>query len=243
MVNRYYEQVLKVLEQIEKTQRENLERAAELIFGSLSQGGVLHLFGTGHSSMIVEEAFHRAGGLAPVNGMLETFLSPHYPPAKAGKLERLEGLAAAVLDYYEPKAGEVILLISNSGINAVPVEMALESKRRGLHIIAITSLSHSKTVAPRHPSGKRLFELAEVVIDNCGVPGDASLSYENFSGKTGPTSTLAGIFIINTLLHRIVEKFLENGLTPPIYLSANVPGGDEYNQTLEAKYKARIKLL
>jgi len=240
---RYYEVALTVLERIEKTQGEVLDRAAEAIFASLKAGGVLHVFGSGHSHTLAEEAFHRAGGLVPVNAILEDFLTPHFPPAMSGKFERLPGVARILLDYYDPRPGEVLIIASNSGINPVPVEMALLGKERGLFVVAVTSLAHSGRVPSRHQSGKKLYEVADLVIDNCGEVGDAAVSYPGLAEKVAPTSSLAGVFIMNSLLCRIVERFLAANLQPPVYISANLPGGEEHNRALEEKYRGRIKRL
>jgi uncharacterized phosphosugar-binding protein len=202
---------------------------------------VFHVFGSGHSHALAEETYHRAGGLVPVNAIQEVFLTPLTPPRTSGQLERVPGLAKIILDDHDLRPGEVLMVISNSGINAVPVEVALEGKSRGLTVVALTSLRHSQGVPSRHPGGQRLFEIADIVLDNCGEPGDAAVHYEGFDGTVGPTSFLAGAYIINSLVCRVVELFVEQGLTPPVYLSANVPGGDEHNQKLEARYRGRIR--
>lgn len=240
-VSPYYRAALEVIARIERTQGEVLDGAAQRIFRSLAEEGVLHIFGSGHSHAIAEEAFHRAGGLVPVNIIQEAFLTPLTPPGKSGRLERVAGIAAVLLDAADLRAGEVLIVISNSGINAVPVEMAEGAKSRDLSVVAITSLAHAQSVASRAPSGKRLFEVADCVIDNCGLPGDGAVSYSGVPARVGPTSFLSGAYIINSLTCRVVERFLDAGMTPPVYASANVPGGDEHNRALEAKCRSRIK--
>jgi len=237
----YHQTIMRLLDTIARSQAQSLERAAQAVFASLRAGGVFHVFGSGHSHALAEEAYHRAGGLVPVNAIQEVFLTPLTSPRMSGQLERVPGLAKIILDGHDLRPGEVLMVISNSGINAVPVEVALEGKSRGLTVIALTSLHHSQGVASRHPSGKRLFEIADIVLDNCGEPGDATVRYEGIQGKVAPTSLLAGAYIINSLVCRVVGLFLAQGLTPPVYLSANVPGGDEYNRELEAKYRGRIR--
>ena len=237
----YYEAVLRQLDAVRDTQAESLERAARAVFASLRSDGVLHVFGSGHSHCLAEEAYHRAGGLVPVNVIQEVFLTPLTPPRLSGQLERVPGLAALILEAHDLRAGEVMLVISNSGINGVPVEMAQEGKRRGLTVIALTSLAHSRSVPTRHPDGKRLFEVADIVVDTCGEVGDATVSYPGLAGKVAPTSLLVGSFIVNSLVCRVVELFLADGLTPPVYLSANLPVGDEHNRALEEKYRGRIR--
>jgi len=237
----YYQTVMRLIADIMRSQADSLERAAQAAFESLQADGVFHVFGSGHSHALAEEAYHRAGGLVPVNAIQEAFLTPLTPPSTSGQLERVSGLARIILEGHDLRPGEVLMVVSNSGINAVPVEMALEGKSRGLTVVALTSLVHSRAVASRHESGKRLFEIADIVLDNCGEPGDAAVRYEGLPGKVAPTSLLAGSYIINSLVCRVVELFLARGLTPPVYQSANVPGGDEHNRRLEAKYRGRIR--
>jgi uncharacterized phosphosugar-binding protein len=176
-----------------------------------------------------------------VNAIQEAFLTPLTPPGVSGQLERVAGLAKIILEGHDLRSGEVLMVISNSGINAVPVEVALEGKARGLTVIALTSLNHSRSVSARQPNGSRLFEIADIILDNCGDPGDAAVQYQGVRGRVAPTSLLAGAYLINSLVCRVVELFLAKGLTPPVYLSANVPGGDEHNRALEAKYRGRIR--
>jgi len=237
----YHQVVLELIATIGRSQAESLERAARAVFGSLRQGGVFHVFGGGHSHALAEEAYHRAGALVPVNAIQEVFLTPLAPPCISGEMERLPGLARIILDGHDLRPGEALMVISNSGINAVPVEMALEGKSRGLTVIALTSLRHSQGVPSRHPSGRRLFEIADIVLDNCGEAGDGAVRYEGLEGRVGPTSLLAGAYLVNSLVCRVVELFLESGLAPPVYRSANLPGGDAHNRALEAKYRGRIR--
>ena len=240
-VSKYHAAVVSLLDKIARTQGGSLERAAQAVFQSLRADGVLHVFGSGHSHAVAEEAYHRAGGLVPVDAIQEAFLTPLTRPELSGQLERMSGLARLILEGHDLRAGEALLVISNSGINAVPVEVALEGKQRGLTVIALTSLNHSHTAPTRQPDGKRLFEIADIVLDTCGEPGDAAIAYDGFAGKVAPTSLLAGSYLVNSLVCRVVELHLERGLIPPVYLSANLPGGDEHNRALEAKYRGRIR--
>ncbi len=237
----YHETIIRLLEQIQTTQAAALEAAARTIFVSLKADGIWHIFGSGHSHALAEEAFHRAGGLVPVNAIQEVFLTPLTRPVLSGQLERIPGVAKVILDGHDLRPGEVLMVISNSGINPVPVEMALEGKARGLTVIALTSWAHSQRMTSRHASGKRLFEIADIVLDNCGTPGDGAVAYDGMPSRVAPTSLLVGSYIINSLVCRVVELFLAAGMTPPVYISANVPEGDEHNRRLEVKYRGRIR--
>lgn len=241
----YYELVRELLERAERTQGPALDAAAEAAAAAVAAGRLLHVFGTGHSAFVAAEAFHRAGGLVPVNAILEPFLSPLAPPRQSAALERVTGLAAALLDGHRVEPGDLLLVVSNSGINPVPVDMALEARARGLAVVAVTSVAHSRAEAPRHPSGLRLFEVADHVLDNGGAPGDAALPVPGGApgARMGPTSGVIGAYLVNAWIVRTIERLAARGVRPPVYVSANVAGGDERNREAEAPYRGRIRLL
>ena len=229
---RYYETINNLLARIASTQQRPIQQAARIISDHIAAGGILYLLGSGHSLAVAMEAYHRAGGLAPVDVIHDrTF----------GRAERLEGYAERLLKDYNIPAGGVVVVISNSGRNALPIGVALYCKPRGIRTIAITSLAHSKSVTSRHSSGKRLFEIADVVIDNCGIPGDAALEIEGLPGRACPTSGIAGMFIVESIIAQVIENLAANGETPPVFISANVDGGDEHNEKLYDKYWHRIR--
>jgi len=229
---RFYEQIGGVLSRIASTQQEPIEKAARVIADHIAGGGILYLLGSGHSTAVAMEAYHRAGGLAPVDVI-------HDPTF--GRAERLEGYAERLLKDYSILPGGVVVIISNSGRNALPIEVALWCRDHGVTSVAITSIAHSKSVTSRHSCGKRLFELADIVIDNCGVAGDACLEIDGVSGKAIPTSGIAGMFIIDSIMAQTIENLACLGEAPPVFLSANVDGGDEHNEKLYARYWHRIK--
>jgi len=229
---RYYETINSLLERIASTQQDAIQRAARIISDHIASGGILYLLGSGHSIAVAMEAYNRAGGLAPVDVIHDrTF----------GRAERLEGYAQTLLKDYNIPAGGVVVIISNSGRNALPIEVALWCKERGITTIAITSLAHSKSVGSRHSSGKRLFEIADVVIDNCGIPGDAAIEIKGLPGRACPTSGIAGMFIIESIVAQVIENLAAAGETPPVFISANIDGGDEHNEKLYQKYWSRIR--
>lgn len=228
----YYTTITEVLTKINETQQEKIQQAAEMVTDLMTQEKILYILGSGHSLMVGAEAYHRAGGLAPVDIIHDKSF---------GRAERCEGYAKQLIDWYDPPSGSVVIIISNSGRNALPIETALECKARGIKTIAITNLAHSESVTARHPSGKRLFEIADIVIDNCGVPGDAALEVEGVPGRICATSTIAGAMIMNMIMAQTVENLVKRGLTPPVFLSANVEGGDEHNKQVFAKYQKFIR--
>ena len=223
-----------------RTQKETFEIICRKIFESLRADGVLHVFGSGHSHSFAEEMFHRAGGLVPVNALLEDYLMPH-AGTQVGPMERLGGLGSIILNKYDLRKGEVLLLASNSGINAVTVELAEKARSIGLTTVAITSLTHSKGVPAR--SNKKLYEVTEHVIDTGTPVGDACVPLQGLPIKVAPLSGGISLLIGELIVVRTAELFIENKLEPPIYQSANTPGGDERNKILEAKYKGRIRHL
>jgi uncharacterized phosphosugar-binding protein len=241
-VQSYLSVVKHLIEKIEQTQRPVIQRLAGRIADSIAEGGVLHIFGSGHSHMIAEDTFHRAGGLACINAMLEESLM-EINVGRATTLERLSGYGELLLSGYSLKPGEVIVVISNSGINAVPIEIALECKKRGLYVVALTNMDHTLKVESRHSGKKRLYEVVDEVLDNCGVVGDATIQLEGLPHKVGPTSTISGIIIIQDLINEIIIDLLQRGITPPVFISANCDGGDEQNRSLEERYRKRVRYL
>lgn len=225
-----------------QSQRDTLEKAASRIAAALAADRFLYAFGTGHSHMLAEEIFYRAGGLARACAILEPPLMLHESASASSRLEQQPGLALRILNAYPLEPGDVLVIASNSGRNAVPVDMALLARERAITTIAITSLAHSRAFPSRHPSGQRLFEVADLVLDNAGVPGDAALDLPGLPRRIGPTSTLVGALLLNALVARAIERAIESGHTPDVYASSNadVPG---WNDALIARFHSRIRHL
>lgn len=234
--NKYLEFVMSKLKEVQETQSENIERAADLIVESCKKGGRFYVFGSGHSHMVAEELYIRAGGLAYVQGILPPELMLHEMPNKSTYLERLDGYASSILDLYKVNKNDTIMVVSNSGRNNVPVEMCLYSKEIGASVIALTSLRHSVQVKSRHKSGKNIYEIADVVIDNCAEKGDAAFYVEGFNVPTGPTSDATGIAIAQTIIVTVIDKLVKEGIEVPVFKSSNLDGADEYNNELFNKY-------
>ncbi len=240
VVTAYARILEETLSAIFEAEAEGIERAAQLACDAIARGGVLHIFGTGHSHMVALEAFGRAGGLAAVNAIVDIALTA-FNHGRDGKLERLHGYAEVLLETEDLRPGEVVIVVSNSGINAAPIEFALGCKERGLHVVALTNLRHSRSSPSRHSSGLKLFELADVVIDDHGVMGDAAVALA--SGESvGPTSTVAGAAIINGITSRTAELLLLRGERTTVLISQNIQGMEDRNRALIDQYRIRSRL-
>ncbi|MHB8106935.1 MAG: sugar isomerase domain-containing protein [Candidatus Cryosericum sp.] len=218
---RYIQAVQSMINSIEKTQMDNIRKAALMVADSVQAGGMVFGFGTGHSHMIAEEMIGRAGGLIEVKGILETELMVHINDTQATYLERLPGLAHIYLMNSPVQAGDVLVVISNSGRNAVPVEMALEAKKAGMHVIAVTNVAHSRGTPSRHVSGKHLYEVADLVLDTCGEPGDALIEIKGSPAKAGPGSTIAGAVLVDSMMVEAMELLSARGIVPGVLHSSN----------------------
>lgn len=239
-----FAEIRSLLERVEATQQVTVAQAADLIADSLAAEGVLHVFGTGHSEALAMELSGRAGGLIPTNklALRDSVLLGDLPAEALAdpKSERDPELARRVWDLAPVKAGDVVLIASQSGGNGSTVEMALIAKAAGHKVIALTSLEHSRAITSRHPSGSRLFELADVVIDNAAPHGDAILPMPDGSAVCA-LSSIANAAIAQAIVAEVTARLLERGVEPPIYRSANVEGGDVHNDAWEARYAGRIR--
>ena len=221
-----------LLARVETTGWASLDAAAALIADTMAAGGTIHAFGSGHSHILAEELYYRAGGFARVRPILFEGLMLHASAPLSTSLERLPGLAAALLDEHGVAAGDVLIIASNSGGNPVVTEMAHEARARGLRVIAITSLTHATSDAVRQRDGRRLHELADVAIDNGGAVGDAAIAIEGVPTPVAPTSTVVGAAIANALVAEVTERLARRGIVPEVFTSSNVAGGDAMNEGL-----------
>ncbi|TNC33117.1 sugar isomerase domain-containing protein [Mumia zhuanghuii] len=221
-----------------------LDPALDLITGALQSGGIIQAFGTGHSQAFAMEIAGRAGGLIPTHNIalrdVALFGSQDVSILSDPKLERDPSTVEELWAITAPSREDIFIIASNSGVNGSIVGMALEAKKHGHPVIAVTSLEHTSRVTPKHPSGKRLSEIADVVIDNLAPYGDTTLSVGDDIG-VGAVSSLTAAFIAQLLTIGVAERLAAEGSVPPIYLSANIPGGDDHNHQLEDKYGDRIR--
>ena len=230
----YYERANALLARARETNAPVIARLAPLIGQSVARGGVVHTFGSGHSELVSREIIGRAGGLVCVTGIIDP---------TGGFIENLPGygelLAARYDRQYRLNPGETVIVVSNSGKNASPVDVALYAKAKGLTVAALTCVAMSKATPSQHPSGRRLFEVADHVLDNCGVPGDALVEVGG-GISAGPTSTLAGCSILNWLMLSVAQWLGSNGHALPVLRSQNLPGAIEHNRELAARYAGRL---
>lgn len=236
-MNQYIADVHRLIEDMVAANSESVPAVADIVAESIAHGGVLHVFGSGHSNLLAQEMFYRAGGLAPVNAMLDVNLSI-FGTSRPTWVERLEGYAESVFASYDVRPGEVLLIISNSGINPVPIDMAIGAKKRGLIPVAIGSASIYRGAESRHSSEESLFDIADYVLDTRVPYGDAIAEIDDI--RAGAVSTLLGSALLNLLTIAIVEKLGENA---PVFVSQNIPGGDEANRALVERYRGRIPLM
>ncbi|MFI6734329.1 sugar isomerase domain-containing protein [Nonomuraea sp. NPDC050451] len=220
-------------------------RAAGLFTKAVSAGGVIQAFGSGHSEAVAMEIAGRAGGLVPTSklALRDIVLYGGAPRSELDRydLERDPSIARAILDLAPVHPGDLFVIISNSGVNGVVVELATLVKQRGHDLIAITSRAHGEAVASRHPSGRKLIDLADVVLDNRAPYGDAVLPLPDGGACVGAVSTITSALLAQLVVAQTVRNLLEAGEVPPVYLSANVPEGDAHNLKLEALYAGRIR--
>lgn len=219
-----------------------IEQAASVLAEAILHNHSIFAFGCTHSSLPVQDLVYRAGGLMLINPIYAPAMTAMdaRPPTLSTSLERVSGFAEAILNNTPIRPGDVLIVVSVAGRNHLPIEMAQVAKERGLKVIAVTSRAYSDHVSSRHPSGKKMHEFADVILDDGVAKGDAALEVEGVPQKFCPTSGVINTALLQTLVAVTVEKLLEQGATPPIYRAANIEGGDEWNKKLIEQYKDRI---
>jgi uncharacterized phosphosugar-binding protein len=253
LLDRYFDAARATLGEVAASQGEPLEAAARLVADSVAAGGVLHVFGAGHSQLVALDAYLRAGGLACVNPIVDPLLAPA-AGREVSRRERQQGLAATLLEGEDLRQGEVVLVVSNSGVNAVPVELAVGCRDRGLTVVALTNVDQAKATPARHPSGAKLHEVADVVVDNRCPAGDAAVPLDGpsdrgtplgFPGplrRVGPLTTVVGAAVVAALAARVAELLQQRGAGVPVLVSQNLDGGAaERNDELLRAYRGRTR--
>lgn len=235
----YFRKIVAILNTIRNTQRDKLMKASRCVADVIGNDGIIYIFGCGHSHIIALDCFYRSGGLANVSAMLDTDLMLHNGAAKSSKMEKMHSIAENIFDRYCITEKDMIFVISTSGKNAVPVEMAQTAKKNNIRCISVVSSEYFQDEA----DGKKLYECSDIYIDNFVPHGDAVLEIGDTSEKMGSVSTFASSYIMQTILAEGAKMASENGCDISVYKSGNIDGGAEFNKALIKKYMPRIKHL
>lgn len=234
MRNEYFKIIEELLKEVEDTQSGNITKAGQLIAESIMNGGILQAFGSGHSFAAAIEITNRAGGLIPSKAIKE--------PA-GGMYETIEGVGALFLRRCDIRKEDVVVLISNSGRNPLPIEIALKCKAVGAKIIVVTALESSKELSSKHSGGKNLWQFADVILDNRVMKGDASVEVPGLPVRVCGTSSVSAAVMLNATVLEAIQIMVAKGYVPPVYMSQNVDGGAEFNERLFAQYADRLNRL
>jgi uncharacterized phosphosugar-binding protein len=243
MISTYFEKIQEKLHVVQTEEAEKMAELAQKISSSIQQDGIIQLFGCGHSHILGEEVFYRAGGLVPINPILIEPLMLHEGAVRSSQLERAKGYAGEFMNAQDIQPHDVVIVLSTSGKNPVPIEVALHAKEMGAYVVSISSFDYVEKEMSRHPSGKFLSEVVDLAINNHSVVGDAVLTDPRVSVPFSPSSTVIGAAILNSVMAGAIEYMVIDGIEPPIFISGNVDGADDHNEKLINKYRKRIPLL
>lgn len=234
MSDRYFEVVDRLLARVREVNGDTLPAAARIIADTVAADGIVRAFGSGHSGLLARDLYDRAGGFACVDVIED--------PGR-GRAENIVGYAATLLHEDQLRPPDCLIVISSSGRNVTPIELALLARARRVPVIAATSVEFSLAVASRHPSGLRLLDVADLVVDTCVPIGDAGLTVEGAPTEVGPMSTVLGAAVLTAVVVEATEELVRRGVTPPLFRSQNVDGVDDYNDALNDRYRGRIRAL
>jgi uncharacterized phosphosugar-binding protein len=243
LFNLYFSKLKEILSLIEKDENENLKKAAKKVAKCIQKDGIVHVFGCGHSHMLGEELFYRAGGLVPINPILIEDLMLHKGAVRSSQLEKENDFAEQFMKNVKIQPQDVVIVASTSGRNPVPIDVAEIAKNKGAFVISVTSYVYTKTVKSRHKNGKYLYHTADLSIDNHIKVGDALMEHESIGVNFGSGSTVVGTAIVNGIMVEAIRIMIENNFEPPIFKSGNADGAEEHNRDLINKYKGRIPML
>ena len=242
MLETYFNKVKEQMQRVEKHEILQLRKSAQKVVEAIKKGGIIQLFGCGHSHLLMEEVFYRAGGLAPIKPIFIEPLMLHEGAVTSSRLEKQNDYADSFLQDQDICQDDVVIVLSASGRNPVPIDVALFAKEQGAYVIGITSLAYGRSLASRHKNNHYLSTVVDLVIDNHSVTGDAVLSHDHVAVPFGSTSTVIGAMLLNGLLAEATKLLADQGIDPPILLSGNVDGAELYNEALVNQYKTRIPL-
>ena len=240
----YFNKINDLLKVVEKEEAKNIQKAVDILTETICNKNQIFAFGASHAGILTEELFYRAGGLVVINPILEPSIMLNLRPVTmTSQMERVEGYGTIIAQNTKMKKDDVIIIHSVSGRNPVAIDLAMEAKKMGVTIICVTNVKYSMSVESRHSSKNRLLNVSDLVIDNHGEVGDACVTVEGISQKVAPTSTVVGTTILNTVVSETAKELVKRGITPPIFFSANLDGGDEHNQKILKEYKDVIHYL
>ena len=241
MIQAYFDNARRIMDQVLETQKDKLFAAAEKLCEASLTGHNIFAFGCSHAALVMLELYYRSGGMATINPLRAPGLCLDIDPATmTSQMERLPDYGRVIIDHSPLKEGDVIIIHSVSGRNPVTVDVAIRAREKGAYVIALTNMTTSAAVQSRHASGLNLYQAADLVLDNCGQFGDASLAVEGLPQKVAPTSTVVGAAMLNAVMAQAVQLIQEKGEAAPVFLSANVEGGEKHNQQVLEKYGQHI---
>lgn len=237
----YFDALSGMLDKVVETQSEQIVQAARLLADAVKRKANIYAMGCNHAALCTLELYYRTGGMAVINPLRGPGVTLDVDPVTlTTRLERLPGYGTALVEESCLGEGDLLILHSVSGRNAVAIDAALCAREKGASTVCLTNMTTSKAVPSRHPSGKRLLEVCDVAIDNCGPYGDACMQLPGFGDKIAPTSTAVGAAVMNAVMLEACALLLEWGIQPPVFMSANVPGGDAHNDAIMKEYKNSI---
>ncbi|SIS09429.1 Uncharacterized protein, contains SIS (Sugar ISomerase) phosphosugar binding domain [Peribacillus simplex] len=240
-MNTYFEEVQALLTIVGEQEKQSIKETVDHISKAVMSDGIIHLFGSGHSHILTEEVFYRAGGLAAIRPIFVEDLMLFKGASRSSQLERQNDLSEKFMHDEDIRPGDVCIVISSSGVNPVPIDVATIAKEKGAFVIGLTSPEYAKSCPSRHKQKHYLHDVVDLVIDNHIAKGDTLLKSNNISFGSG--STVIGAVLLNMIFTQVIQTIIESGETPPVFLSSNIEGADEHNQKIIAKYKTRIPQL
>lgn len=241
VINQYYQRISEILAEVFEKEATKMEKAAAVLAEANEKGHSIFGFGCNHAGLITLELFYRTGGMVTVNPIRAPGMMLELsPPTMTSEMERIPGYGKIILNNEPVKAGDVLIIHSVSGRNAVTIDMAECAREKGMTVIVVTNMNTATSVTSRHPSGKMLHDFADILLDNHGDHGDATIQLPGFDQKLASSSTVIGAAILNAVTARASEILWEKGITPPVFMSGNIDGGDAYNKRVISEHKGNI---
>ena len=235
----YFDKINALIDQVEKEERPHMEQCVHLLADAVISKHAIYAFGASHAGILSQELYYRAGGLMTITPIFaREVLVDRSPITFTSRMERCVGYGTVVGETVGFQPGDVLIIHSVSGRNPVTIEIAMCAKKNRASVIGITNLAYSHAVSSRHPSGKKLYDFCDVILDNHGEVGDACVPIEGTDQKSGPTSTVIGAIMLDAIVAETANELVRRGLKrPPIFYSANIDGGDDLNRQLYEEYK------